>query len=127
MEEQRIFTSLTDGLSDSKFLEKIVCILKECELFLDALYHNNLGKIKDLDNSALSKVSGKDHAELYSSSVFFQTIIVTKVFCPSEEDETSREIALLPLSVRRSLSVIKVFMYCLTAVENLLPNALKLV
>ena len=107
MEEQRIFTSLTDGLSDSKCLEKIVSILKQCELFLDALYHNNLGKIKDLYNSALSKVSGKDHAELYSSSVFFQTIIVTKMFCPSEEDETSREIALLPLSVQAKLECYK--------------------
>ena len=106
MEEQRIFTSLTDGLSDSKFLEKVVSILKECEFFLDALYHNNLGKTKDLYNSALSKVSGEDHAELYPSSVFFQTIIVTKVFCPSE-DETSREIALLPLSVQAKLECYK--------------------
>ena len=107
MEEQRIFTSLTDGLSDSKFLEKVVSILKECEFFLDALYHNNLGKIKDLYNSPLSNVSGEDHAELYSSSVFFQTIIVTKMFCPSEEDETSREIALLPLSVQAKLECYK--------------------
>ena len=113
MEEHRISSSLIDGLNDSKLLVKVVSILKECELFLDALYHNNFVKVKDLYNFALSKLSDskldKDFAELYLSRVYYETIFVSNKFYPypPEDVKTSRMISLLPLSVQGKLECYK--------------------
>ena len=113
MEEHRISSSLIDGLNDSKLLVKVVSILKECELFFDALYHNNFVKVKDLYNFALSKLSvskfDKDFAELYLSRVYHGTTLVCKTFSPypPEDVETSRKISLLPLSVQGKLECCK--------------------
>ena len=113
MEEHRISSSLIDGLNDSKLLVTVVSILKECELFFDALYHNNFVKVKDLYNFALSKLShskfDKDFAELYLSKVYLKTTFVRKVFSPypPEDVETSRKISLLPLSVQGKLECCK--------------------
>ena len=133
--EEHISSSLIAGLNDSKLLVKVVSILKECELFLDALYHDNFVKVKDLYNFALSKLSDskfdKDFAELYLSRVYLETTLVSKTFFPypPEDVKTSRMISLLPLSVRGKVECykLKVFMSCLTAVENQLHNASKLV
>ena len=113
MEEQRIVSSLTDGLNDTKLLKKLVNILKECEFFLDSLYQYSFVKSERLYNSALSKTSDqkfdKDFAGLYSSKQFFQTIYVCESFLafPPEDDETSRKISLLPLSVQGKLECYK--------------------
>ena len=113
MEEQNISSSLTDGLHDSKFLEKVVGILRECEFFLDSLYPNDLVKNERLYNSALSKISDtkfdKDFAGLYSSKLFFETKFVTETFSefPPEDSDTARKIALLPLSVQGKLECYK--------------------
>ena len=110
MEEERILSSLTDGLNDSVLLQKVVKILGESEFFL---YHNTCMKCEHLYNSALSKVSSrkfdKDFASIYSSRQFFETILVSKTFSafPPEDDKTSRKIALLPLSIRGKLECYK--------------------
>ena len=113
MDEQRIFTSLTDGLRNSEFLEKVVGILKECEFFLDSLYPNSTVKIQRLYKSTLSKACDrkfdKDFAGLYSSKYFFKTIYVSKTFSPllRGNDETSRKLSLLPLPVQGKLACYK--------------------
>ena len=113
MEEQRILSSLTDGLNDNMLLEKVVEILGECEFFLDGLYPNSLGEIGLLYESALSKVSDlnfdKGFAWLYSSRQFFATAFVSKTFVafPTEDDETSRKLSLLPSSVQGKLECYK--------------------
>ena len=113
MDEQRIFASLTDGLRNSEFLEKVVGILKECEFFLDSLYPNSTLKIQRLYKSALSKVCDrkfdKDFAGLYSSKYFFETIYVSTTFSrlPRENDETSRKLSLLPFPVQGKLACYK--------------------
>ena len=111
-EEQRILSSLNDGLNDSEFLEKVFGVLKECEFFLDSVCSNS--SVKNLYNYALSKVPPenkfhKDFAGLHSSRKFFDTIFVSKTFSPLplEDDETSRKIALLPLSVQGKLECYK--------------------
>ena len=112
-EEQRISSSLSDGLNDDQLLEKVVGILKECEFFLDSLYPNGLVKNEHLYNSALSKVHeakfDKYFAELYSSKLFFETNYVTQTFSqfPPEDRDTTRKIALLPLSVQGKLECYK--------------------
>ena len=113
MQEDRIFSSLTDGLNDIVLLRKVATILGECELFLDSLYHNNGMKCIQLYNSALSKVYDhkfhKDFAGLYSSRKVFDTILVSKTFLAllPEDPRIGRKIALLPLSVQGKLECYK--------------------
>ena len=113
MEEERVFSSLSDGLNDTVLLRKVATILGECELFLDSLYHNNRLKCIQLYNSALSKVFDdkihKDFARLYSSRKVFDTILVSKRFraLRPEDYGTKRKIALLPLSVQGKLECYK--------------------
>ena len=112
MEEERIFSSLTDGLNDTVLLRKVATILGECELFLESLYHNNSMKSIQLYNYALSKVydhkSHEDFARLYSSRKVFDTILVSKKFHALPEDpRIGRKIALLPLSVQGKLECCK--------------------
>ena len=50
MEEERILSSLTDGLNDAVLFQKMITILGECEFFLDSLYqgwiqHDLVGRV----------------------------------------------------------------------------------
>ena len=120
MEEERILSSLTDGLNDAVLFQKMVTILGECEFFLDSLYHNIGIKCIEIYNSALSKVSDrmfdKDFAGLYSSRKFVDTLRVAKRIRARkissaflfEDDKISRKkIALLPLSLQGKLECYK--------------------
>ncbi|CAB3996059.1 Nephrocystin-3 [Paramuricea clavata] len=83
VEEQRILSSLTNGLNDDVLLQKVVDVLQKCEFFLDSLYPNSLWKLN-----------------FYTSRLCpSRTISVL----PPEDDETSRKISLLPISVQGKL------------------------
>lgn len=109
VEEQRILFSLTNGLNDDVLLQKVVDVLQKCEFFLDSLYPNSLIEIELLYESALSKVSDgnfdRDFAGLYTSKQFYATTFVSRTISvlPPEDDETSRKISLLPVSVQGKL------------------------
>ncbi len=116
MEEKRILSSLTNGLNDSVLLKKIVDVLQKCEFFLDSLYPNSLVEIEVLYESALSALSkvsegnvDRDIAGLYSSKQFYATTFVSRTISvlPPDDDETSRKISLLPLSIQGKLMCYK--------------------
>lgn len=113
LEQHRILSSLFDGLIGGEFLKKVVAVLQESEFFLDSLYSNSYVKTEHLYNYALFKVSecefDKDFAALYSSKQFFVAKFVRKTFSElrPEDDETSRKIALLPLTIQGKLECYK--------------------